>query len=409
MNSQAAPWQPLFSCERDGITELSVSGIIAATAGLHSSDVHVVQDGEAASGTNGKSALHRSDVSKEKELLFVEAGDVDYVLWTRSLLKPFQLASHLEILQQTYPALKPEHYALMSSSHSCEALHLELLREIMAIGRVSPEQLLCPPAWPADVYTREKFRAAGDMPRTLYHNCSGKHFSYLMSLQAQGLKLAEYIEFDNCEHKRLEQLLSRMLGRSHASFPKTTDGCQLPNHAMSVREIAELYRKLAFASLNDTVSLTSSLTSSQALSEALSEAGPDARALATVGNLMHRYPDILGGSNRLDSKIMHGQFTTASGTRFIAKDGADGLLAIGVLPTERFENGLGIVIKLSSGYDIRHMQLLASHILSALGFGNLDDDLSVSGISGDRLRKDHLQTHYDFEISDPVLATGARV
>lgn len=362
MNSQVPPWQLLYSLERAGLNEVSVSGIIAATAGFD-----------------------------DEDKLFLESGDADYVLWTRSLLKPFQLASHLQILQDSYPSLRPEHYALMSSSHNCEALHLQLLHEIMEIGQVTEDQLLCPSAWPGDVCTREKFKLAGQRPQALYHNCSGKHFSYLMSLQAQGKPLNEYTEFNNVEHIRLEQLLSRILRRSESSFLKTTDGCQMPNHAMSVREMATLYRRLAFASGTPDAS-----------------ASADDRMLGIVGNLMHTYPDILGGNNRLDTKIMHGDRTAGSAVKFIAKDGADGLLAIGVLPTERFKNGLGMVIKLSSGYDIRHMEAIATQILRAIGIQHpMQEELMQNGVSKE-IRTDHLKTNFAFKVNQSVLSAGGK-
>jgi L-asparaginase II len=379
MKSQVPPWQPLYSIERDGINEISVSGIIAATAGF------------------------------DDDKLFLETGDADYVLWTRSVLKPFQLASHLQILQESYPSLRPEHYALMSSSHNCEALHLQLLHEIMEIGRVSADQLLCPPAWPGDVWTRENFKLAGQHPQSLYHNCSGKHFSYLMSLQAQGKRADEYTDFDNVEHKRLEQLLSRILGRSENSFRKTTDGCQMPNHAMSVREMATLYRRLAFASGQCAANKDAQSNGTQSSGATISD---DDKALGSVGNLMHQYPSILGGRNRLDSKIMHGSGsgTTSGATKFIAKDGADGLLAIGVLPTERFINGLGMVIKLSSGYDIRNMEAIAFQILKAVGLSHpMHEDVAQSASQNSdsaRVRTDHLKTEFAFKVNEAVLAAG---
>ena len=380
MKSEISPWQPLYSIERDGVNELSVSGIIAATAGF------------------------------DDDKLFLETGDADYVLWTRSVLKPFQLASHLQILQESYPSLKPEHYALMSSSHNCEALHLQLLQEIMEIGRVSADQLLCPPAWPGDICTREDFKAAGQQPQSLYHNCSGKHFSYLMSLQAQGKRPDEYTDFDNVEHKRLEKLLSRILGRSEDSFRKTTDGCQMPNHAMSVREMATLYRRLAFASGNCADAAkrngTTSPASNGIASGGITGGGEDDRALGTVGNLMHQYPDVLGGKNRLDSKIMLGSGTASGGTKFIAKDGADGLLAIGVLPTEQYKNGLGMVIKLSSGYDIRNMEAIASQILKTIGISHPMQDDATLNADSERVRTDHIKTDFAFKIDKAVLSGG---
>ncbi len=375
MKNQETPWQPLYSQARAGVTELCVSGIIA---------VVTVDDNIAESEAAGDASLFAG------QKLLLEAGDVDYQLWTRSLLKPFQLASHFRILRQSHPALKPQHFALMSSSHNCEDVHLGLLAEIMEIGHVGPESLLCPPALPGDPCAREFFRFEGRTPSSLYHNCSGKHFSYLMSLQAQGLPNDDYIAFDNPEHKRLERLLSELLHRPPETFARTTDGCQLPNYALSIKEIATLYQRLAqFAGrlLADGKELDQ-IAFPQ--SEPRYVAGPE--ELGFIGTLMCRFPQILGGSNRLDTRLMSGEFTAGSALRFLAKDGADGLLAISVLPTEKYKDGLGIVIKLASGYDIRNMETIASEIFAKLDLPAVPLETG----SQYNLRTDHLKTTFSF-------------
>ena len=375
--NQSTSWQPLYWQKRAGVVELCVSGIVAVVAAPE------LGDSDIASNNSFNSPENKSET-------LLEQGDVDYTLWTRSLLKPFQLASHFRILRESYPSLKPQHFALMTSSHSCEDVHLGLLDEIMEIGRVLPDGLRCPPALPGDPCAREFFRAEGKTPSSLYHNCSGKHFSYLMSLQAQGLPYNDYIEFENVEHKRLEKLLSELLHRPPESFKKTTDGCQLPNYALSVKEIALLYQRLA--------QLAGKLVSAEPELDRIPfpEADPrfvaGAQELGFIGTLMCRFPQILGGTNRLDTRIMSGEFTAGSALRFLAKDGADGLLAISVLPTKRYKSGLGIVIKLVSGYDIRNMETIASAIFARLELPTVPLETG----SQYNLRTDHLQTNFTF-------------
>ncbi|MFX6857585.1 asparaginase, partial [Acinetobacter baumannii] len=73
-----------------------------------------------------------SSTGKVDEILAY--GDVNHFLWSRSLLKPWQLLSHYEIIKENFPKLKPKHLALMMASHSCEQIHLDLLADIIAIG-----------------------------------------------------------------------------------------------------------------------------------------------------------------------------------------------------------------------------------------------------------------------------------
>ena len=60
----------------------------------------------------------------------------------------------------------------------------------------------------------------------------------------------DYIAFDNPEHKRLERLLSELLHRPPETFARTTDGCQLPNYALSIKEIATALEMGSWKSLN---------------------------------------------------------------------------------------------------------------------------------------------------------------
>jgi L-asparaginase II len=354
------PWQPLYSVDRSDVTELCVTGIVAVV------------------GQDAAQPIAADSVSGKNLLL--KQGDVDYSLWTRSLLKPFQLAAHFQILRENYPQLKPEHFALMSSSHNCESLHLGLLDEIMQTGRLTPDKLRCPAAFPNDVCTKERFIAEGKKANPLYHNCSGKHFSYMMSLQAQGLPVENYTDFDNIEHARLETLLAKLLERQDNTFKKTTDGCQLPNQALSIKEIAFLYQKLACAAGG-----VAGIENAEILKHA------DENEIGVIGSLMERFPLVLGGTNRLDTRIMQGALTAGSTTHFMAKDGAEGLLAIGIAPTERYTQGVGIVIKLASGYDIRHMETIASEILRKLELGK------ESGSSAEaQVTNDHLKTKFSF-------------
>ena len=74
-----------------------------------------------------------------------------------------------------------------------------------------------------------------------------------------------------------------------------------------------------------------------------------------------RHPDLVGGFNRLDTTIIK----SAKG-RVIAKEGADGLLGLAISAPE-FPDGLGVVIKISHGWDPHATWYLARGILGVLG------------------------------------------
>ncbi len=56
----------------------------------------------------------------------------------------------------------------------------------------------------------------------------------------------------------------------------------------------------------------------------------------------------------------------------IVKQGADGLLSLGLGPSERYPNGLGILIKVASGFDAKQMELIAGELFAQLGLREHD-------------------------------------
>ena len=317
-NSSQCPWLPLYTIERSGITEVEVYGIIS-----------IVE------GTPG---------GQPRSLL--SYGDVNYLLWSRSLLKPWQLLSHFQEVVDNYPQLDESHLSLMMSSHSAEATHLRLLDEIIHIGSLSPDLLRCPATYPLANESRILLKAEGKPPSSLYHNCSGKHFGYLLALKALGQDMTKYAEPAGEQFVPLRELLSAMTDRPISDFEfATTDGCQLPNYGMTAREMATAYLYLACGVKSDNRRVGQ---------------------LNQLGELMRSHPQVIGGVERFDSRLMSGLFANVDEVPVIAKEGADGLLGIGIAPNKKYPHGLGMLIKLSSGNETRHMQALVKEAFRQL-------------------------------------------
>ncbi|HEY9773342.1 MAG TPA: asparaginase [Planktothrix sp.] len=355
-----AEWQPIYSVERSGVPELTIAGLVCVVEG----------DGES-------SAYPR-----------LTLGDMSMRLWPRSLLKPWQLLSHLPELYRSYPALEPEHVALMMASHSAEPKHLELLHQIMEIGQAREEWLKCPPALPQHANTRARMKLEGVEPRRLYHNCSGKHFGYLMAIKAAGGDVDSYLNFAGEQHLPLKEMLGYLLGRQD-ELPVTTDGCQLPNYGLTVLEMATLYQGLA--------NRTNSHPGKDEISERLA-------LYPQLRSLMAAYPQVIGGSERLDSTIMSGDWHLNGNPMLIAKEGADGLLAIGVGACEKYPHGLGILIKVSTGFEKAQMALIAKEIFAQLGLCQHPSTTPAHplGTGGDHIR---INFHFSVEPGKTKRAT----
>ncbi|MDP3508202.1 MAG: asparaginase [Candidatus Melainabacteria bacterium] len=354
------PWQPLFTIERSGRKEVTVYGIICLVTGIESSSK--VQS-----------------IATVKPL--VQLGDINYQVWSRSVLKPWQLLQHLPILKRHFPQLKSEHLALFMASHSAEPRHLELLEEIVAITGANEADLKCPPAAPMSSETKSLIGVGEEKARRRFHNCSGKHIGYLSAIKASGGDPEKYLQADQPQHVRLRKVLSALIKRSEESLLSTTDGCQLPNYALSVFEMAYLYQ---------------SLLSKTAVAFDDSQIEECAEYYHELGQLILAHPRAISGEGRVDFRLITQDLFGACEVPIVAKEGADGLLGVGIGSCEKYPHGLGLCIKLSSGFDNRHMELILREVLKKL---KLIGPRPEKRRTPREIKIDHIKTYFHFDVS----------
>ena len=341
------PWEPLLTVERSDLPELAFYGIISVIDG------------------SGR--------------LLVSRGEQTAKLWTRSCLKPWQLLGHLHILMQHYPQLTDRHYALMLSSHSAEQKHLDALDEMLKIGGVDDSVLQNTPRYPVDLAKKYALKSSGEKPTSRWGSCSGKHLGFVMAMNALGQDHKLYLQPDQPHFERMKKTLAYLLNDDWHNIRQTTDGCRLPNYAFTAPELARLYVQLATD------------MQFESLPEPPAELKDVLANVTKLGGYMHTYPDYVGGENRFDTDLMRGKYTV-DGVEIVAKEGADGLLAIGVRPCQAYPKGLGIVIKLSAGEDLYHIGLIALELLDKLKL------LKDSARKENKLA--HLKFNFDFELAE---------
>jgi L-asparaginase II len=95
---------------------------------------------------------------------------------------------------------------------------------------------------------------------------------------------------------------------------------------------------------------------------------PTQRACSRIVAAMMNHPELIGGSERLDTMLM-----SVRPGKLISKVGADGVWLCGVLPCERWPSGLGIALKIADGDDHRARPVVAVEILRELGIISKDD------------------------------------
>ncbi len=324
----SCPWEPLFTIERSGIPEITISGIL------------VVMNGD-------KNTL-------------VNVGNDKGPIWSRSLLKPWQFACHLPLLKAAFPKLKPQHMAMMMASHNGEHRQLALLKEILDIGQFSEAQLQCPASYLLSATEALKLQSQGKEKKSLYHPCSGKHLGTLLTLKAMGLSTENYLTPQHELYVQLKNFLATQTGQAPDSFLETIDGCGMPNFALSAKGMAQLFQRLAQGHPSE------------------------------IGNLMQEHAFLIGGAGRLDTRLMSHSMVTDSAISVVAKEGADGLLGVGIGPTQQYPEGLGILVKLASGYQPAYLEVIIQHVFEALGL--------LAPKSPTDLNKSPLTTHFHFKL-----------
>jgi len=139
------------------------------------------------------------------------------------------------------------------------------------------------------------------------------------------------------------------------------DGCSAPTFALPIERIALLYARLVNPDVAD-------------VPESLAQS-----ATEVVGAMMENPEWVAGTKNRLDTDVMR-----LLPGKLIAKVGSEGVYAVGVLPSYRFPDGVGIAIKIEDG-DLRGIRdLVVVEVLRQLG---LLDEAALSQLSQYRSRE----------------------
>jgi L-asparaginase II len=281
-------------------------------------------------------------------------GDLDFVTFPRSALKPFQAVDLIESGAFDAFGLSGEQLALACASHTGEPFHAD--RVTAWLGQLGCDEtcLACGPAWPGRIEALQAHLRAGLPPSPVLYNCSGKHCGFLTNARHLGFPLVGYEASDHPLQRRYRDVLSRFLGHPADDLPWSRDDCVLPAPAMATRDMAVALARFA--------------------EEAAS--GPDAAA-SRILTAMGLHPLLVAGTGCLPQLLGE-----VLGSRIIVKTGAEGYLAV-FLPAER----LGLALKVSDGNPrARDVALVA--ILSQIGIINAAEEARLM----DRLASPHLDS-----------------
>lgn len=230
-------------------------------------------------------------------------GEVRAPMFPRSALKPVQAVAML----RCGLSLAPEEIALASSSHDGEPMHVTGVQAMLAAGGLDESDLECPPDLPTAAIAYDAILAAGGRPRRIYMNCSGKHAAMLRTCVVHEWPLSGYLPPTHPLQQRIAETIAAIADEPIAAIG--IDGCGAPVFAISLIALARSFCRLATADGSE----------------------------AAVASAMRAYPQLVGGTTQVSSRIMAGV------PGVIVKNGAEGVFAAALM------DGGALALKIDDG------------------------------------------------------------
>ena len=255
-------------------------------------------------------------------------GDPFSITYLRSSAKPFQVLPFLEQGGIVRYGLSSQEIALMCASHSGTDDQVAVLRSIQARAGVQESDLRCGVHLLGHKPTIEAMRQRGESLSPNRNNCSGKHTGMLAFARMRGLSTEDYLDGSHPIQQEILHAIAELCSLPVEQVVVGVDGCSAPNFAVPLYHAA-----LAYARLCDPVA---------------GGVAPPSRVEAChrVTAAMLSFPEMVGGPGSFDTRLMN-----ALGERLVCKGGAEGYLAMGLLPgaLSASSPALGIVLKISDG------------------------------------------------------------
>jgi L-asparaginase II len=268
-------------------------------------------------------------------------GDIERPIFPRSAVKLLQALPLVASGAADALGLGDEELALACASHGGEAAHVRTAAGMLAKAGLDIAALECGAHWPSNEAAMHALVRAEAAPGALHNNCSGKHAGFVcLGCAMRGTQDAAdfvrgYVHPDHPVMREVGAALQATTGFNLAHSARGTDGCSIPTYAIPLRHLAQAFARVATG-------------------EGLSS--EHARAAARLRRAIAAAPFMVGGSARLDTRLMQ-----HFGDRVCCKVGAEGVYCA-ALPTL----GLGLAIKMDDGNNARAVEVVLAALLSQL-------------------------------------------
>jgi L-asparaginase II len=271
--------------------------------------------------------------------IIARLGDENLITSTRSTIKAIQAIPLVASGAADHFHISEAELAVACASHGGEAMHTETVAAMLGRIGLTESHLRCGAHLPYNEEAARRLQSTGEPFTQLHNNCSGKHTGMLATCLYHRWPIEDYLAR---EHPLQQEIIARFrqLGDLPDELPIAIDGCSAPTFGVPLKSLA-----LAFARLARLSQLTSENPETGCGSQF--HAALDAtvvKAIRRIVKAMIARPEMVGGSGRLDTSLMR-----AARGSLVCKIGAEATYVIGVLPCDKYPEGLGIALKIQDG------------------------------------------------------------
>lgn len=266
-------------------------------------------------------SIHRGDiVAVDNKGKIVDCvGEAYKKMFWRSAAKPFQALPFVEKNGLKKYGITQKELALLVSSHSGEPMHVDLVKSVLGKINLDVSVLDCGPSRPMSSKAAKVLTENKQKPEAVHNACSGKHSGMLALCQMLGIPIEGYTKPDHEVQRQMHQSVAHSANISPDELEIGIDGCGVPVFYLPLYHMSLAYARLSNPEAGNW--------------------GCYETAATTIRDAMIAYPEILGGTGRIDTIVAN-----ITKGRIIAKIGAEAVYCLASVA-----DGVGITFKIEDG------------------------------------------------------------
>lgn len=278
----------------------------------------------------------------DRERIIEYTGETGhYPFYLRSCAKPLQAALLIDYGMDIKYNMTELEIAICCASHAGEDVHIEVEKSLLNKIGLDESYLKCGIHKPLSRTKQQEMLLNDEKETVLHNNCAGKHIMMLGLCKMNGWDMASYDSFEHPLQIKIKEKITELCRLNHR-FPLTKDGCGVPIMSMPLEN-------MLFGYLNIFTN----------------------PRYQKITNAFLNQPYLIGGENRLDTKIIQ------NSNNIIAKVGAGGLcIAVNIEKQEAF------VVKISD-CDMKAREAVVIKSLKNLHWADIPFDNLIKTLHGE--------------------------